>query len=220
MFLYLVGVSVQQLLQKPCWPTIWPMGDASFKKKERIHPFKGNSLCVQMLHTFLTWTFHQRHISLTPIGGSLPLGHLLFEHTADLTLLSHPLPCPSSPHKHPWSCACIRTQEVNHVWVNKVSGLMAFQLSLTFFLFLPFLGLGCWRRVLREPNALGAWINCSFIMKSIGDAEGCEGILLLIASERSACISKMSAFPLSHYCPAISATSSRCCELLPCAQNL
>lgn len=95
---------------------------------------------------------------------------------------------------------------------------MAFQLSLTFFSFFPhffFFGLGCWRKVLREPNALGAWIKCSFIMKSIGDTEGCEGILLLIASERSACISRMSAFPLSHYCPAISATSSRCCIFFP-----
>lgn len=121
----------------------------------------------------------------------------------------HPLPRPSSPHKRPRSRSRIQTREVNHLRANEVSRLTASQLSLTFFILL--------KKRPRGPRCPPSMNLTQFRnKKDRGDTEGCRGggILLLIALERSARVSKMSAFPLSHYCPATSATSCRRSELL------
>ncbi len=129
-----------------------------------------------------------------------------------VTILS---PCPSSPHKYPCSCGCIETQEVNHLWENKVGDWWPFNFLWPLFFGEERGGLCC-KRNLTGPKRLRAWIKYSFIIRKMGDTEGCGGILLLIRLECSTGVSKLSAFLSSHYCPAISATSCRCWKFHSC----
>lgn len=122
-----------------------------------------------------------------------------------------PLLRPSSSHKYPLSCACTTTQEVNHLWVNKVSRRMAFQLSLTF-ITVWMLREGLLGNSLPSEHELSAF---SYEEKRIQREVKDPPPLILIALQCFTGVSKMSAFLLSHYCRAISASSSRRSELLP-----
>jgi len=127
---------------------------------------------------------------MQPIGPfSLISGPELSEQTADLTLF--PVwSLESDTNTETESCVRKRSLDwwpLNSLW--------------------PF----CWGVFSWELNSCWAWIKHSFILRGRWRMEAlgvCGGVLLLIGWDSSTGVSKMSALLSSHYCPAISATSS------------